>query len=116
MRPPSPGTGSSDDMSYIAGDKADIASALSPAMYDMNSSDPVPGEGGRKPSPTSRKLQYGITGQPSSDMPIPALLPSESPEPYMAPEILDPTVDDLLSAPEDPEVAGIAANDPLANL
>ena len=96
---------------------ADIASALSPAMYDMSSEDPVPGEGGRKPSPTSRKLQYGLTGQPSSDMPIPSLADSVPAEEFEAPEVLDPGLaGDLLNAPEDPEVAGIAANDPLANL
>ena len=89
---------------------ADIASAISPDMYPE---DPAPYEGGRKPSPTSRKLQYGLTPQASSNMPIPNLQPSDVPLPYEAPEFLDPNVSDAMTAPGDPETAGIEANDPL---
>lgn len=93
---------------------ADIGAALSPDGYDMSSDDPVPGSGGRKPSPSSRKLQYGITPQPYAEIPIPSLMPPEEFPPYEAPELLDPAVDEALTAPEEPETAGIAANDPLA--
>lgn len=92
---------------------ADISSAIAPREYDMSSSDPAPGEGGRKPNPNSRKLQYGITPQSSADIPIPALVPSEVTPEWEAPEALDPSVMEALEFPEDPEVAGQLANDPL---
>ena len=91
---------------------ADIARAVSPQTYDMSSSDPEAASGGRKPGPTSRRLQYGLTQQPTSTIPIPALVPSEVPAPYEAPEVLDPDVSSELMG-GDPEVAGIQSNEPI---
>lgn len=90
---------------------ADIGRALSPDMYgDM---DPKPNDGS-KPHPTSRRLQYGLRQQPAENVPIPSLAAQEDFEPYMGPEIIDPTVDDILSS-EDPMASVIGANDPLLN-
>ena len=100
---------------------ADIGQALSPDSYDMSSEDPEAGDGGRKPSPTSRKLQYGITPKPAGEVvPIPTLTSPDVETPYSPPEFAEPTLVDALFGGEagvnDPEVSGIAANDPLANM
>jgi hypothetical protein len=95
---------------------ADISRAVSPANYDMSPEDPVPYTGGRKPSPTARRLQYGITNTaegaaPNDMVPNTDLVASAN---QAAPEFLDPAtaavIDELAQTPEE---AGIAANDPL---
>ena len=119
------------DMSYVNPNgaegqfgTADVASALggaAPTDEDWDPNDPEPYSGGRKPSPTSRKLQYGLTNT-AEDLPIPALLPQEEPQPYVPPEMLDPEAEAALTSIPDSanarlhqttEMGGIAANDPI---
>ena len=120
------------DLSYVdpssGGElgQVDISRALSPDSYDDSYDMSMEEPGVRRPQPTSRKLQYGLTPQPEADtVPFAKQFPSVNMPAVEEGEIPNSDVAEMLSGmlaggtagkfdiSQSTAQGGIAANDPL---